>query len=84
MAVAILFLDIGPIAKLASAFKIVIFMAVNVAVIALRESRVAWYTPTYRSPLYPWVQIFGIIAEGVLLMTMGVGPAIALVVIVAN
>ncbi len=74
---AILFLDIGPIAKLASAFKIIIFMVINLAIIVLRESRVEWYRPTYRSPLYPWVQIFGLVTEGILLLTMGIGPAIA-------
>lgn len=81
MAVAILTLDIGPIAKLASAFKIVIFIAVNVALIVLRESRAEWYQPKYRSPLYPWVQIFGIVTELILLFTLGLGPLLTLLVI---
>jgi APA family basic amino acid/polyamine antiporter len=84
MAVAILFLEIGPIAKLASAFKICIFMAVNIAIIVLRESRVAWYKPKYRSPLYPYVQIFGLITEAILLLTMGLGPAVAMLVIIGS
>ena len=82
MAVAIIFLDIGPIAKLASAFKIIIFITVNVALIILRESRVEWYKPSYRSPFYPWVQIFGIVTELILLFTLGLGPALAVLAIV--
>jgi len=82
MALAILFLDIGPIAKLASAFKIIIFMAVNLALIVLRESRVEWYKPRYRSPWYPWVQIFGLVTEFALLLTLGVGPTVAVLAIV--
>ena len=82
MAIAIIFLDIGPIAKLASAFKIIIFMAVNLALIVLRESRVEWYKPRYRSPWYPWVQIFGLVTEFALLLTLGIGPTVAVLAIV--
>ena len=50
---SILLLDIGKIAKLASAFMLIIYMMENVAVIVLRETRVQWYRPTYRTPFYP-------------------------------
>ena len=68
---AILLLDIGKIAKLASAFMLTIYMMENIAVIVLREARVQWYRPTYHSPLYPFVQIFGIITTFILLFSMG-------------
>ena len=71
MALAISFLDVERIAKLASAFKVMMFMAVNACVIILRETAVQWYTPPYRSPLYPWMQIFGIISGMVLLVLLG-------------
>ncbi|MDE0881640.1 MAG: amino acid permease [Myxococcota bacterium] len=61
MAVAIVTLDVAKIAKLASAFMILAFMAINLSVIVLRESHVRWYQPKFRSPLYPWVQIAGVI-----------------------
>ena len=67
----IIFLDIGKIAKLASAFMLTIYMMENIAVIVLRETRVQWYRPTYRSPLYPLVQIFGIATTLCLLFSMG-------------
>ena len=77
MALTILFLDVEKIAKLASAFKVMSFMLVNACVIILRETSVQWYTPTFRSPLYPFIQIFGIISGGVLLMLLGWLPLLA-------
>ena len=68
---SIILLDIGKIAKLASAFMLIIYMMEHVAVIVLRETRVQWYRPTYRSPLYPLLQIFGIVTTLYLLFIMG-------------
>lgn len=67
---AIYFLNIGKIAKLASAFILTIYLIENVAVIALRETHIQWYKPTYKSPLYPYMQIFGIISTLYLLFLM--------------
>lgn len=63
--------DVAKIAKLASAFMILMYLMVNISVIVLRESRVQWYKPKYKTPLYPYVQIFGIIACFSLLIAMG-------------
>jgi basic amino acid/polyamine antiporter, APA family len=63
--------DVVKIAKLASAFMIMIYMVENIAVIVLRETRVQWYKPSYKSPLYPGIQIFGIISSIWLLFEMG-------------
>jgi len=41
------------------------------AVIILRESGVQNYRPTFRVPLYPWLQIAGIVAFGFILLEMG-------------
>lgn len=57
----ILVLDVEAIAKLASAFMLLIFGFINLAVIVMRESRIESYDPGYRSPFYPWMQITGII-----------------------
>lgn len=67
----ILALDAEGIAKLASAFQLFIFMLLNFAVIVMRESRIESYDPGYRSPLYPWMQYFGIITSLVLIVYMG-------------
>ena len=56
----VVFLDPAKIAKLASAFQLLMFSLVCLAVIVMRESRIESYDPGYRSPLYPWTQIVGI------------------------
>ena len=67
----IVVLDEEGIAKLASAFQLFIFMLVNLAVIVMRESRIPSYDPGYKSPLYPWMQVFGIITSILLIAYMG-------------
>lgn len=64
-------LDAAKIAKLASAFQLLMFALVCLAVIVMRESRIESYDPGYRSPLYPWMQILGIVSPFVLIFEMG-------------
>lgn len=71
MVVFIVVLDAEGIAKLASAFQLLIFIFLNLAVIVMRESRIQSYDPGYRSPFYPWVQIFGMLTSGALIAYMG-------------
>ncbi len=59
------------IAKLASAFQLLLFSILCLAVIVMRESRIESYDPGYRSPLYPWMQIAGIILPLWLITRMG-------------
>ncbi len=82
MGVAIVFLDVERIAKLASAFMVMMFIAVNSCVIVLRETSVQWYKPTYRSPLYPFIQIFGIASGLVLLFFLGYLALLGMIIIV--
>ncbi|WP_430907083.1 amino acid permease [Maribacter sp. 2-571] len=81
MALVILFLDVEKIAKLASAFMVMMFIFVNACVIVLRETSAQWYRPPYRSPLYPFVQLFGIFSGVALLIFLGLGPMLAIVAI---
>ena len=74
---AILFLDVVKIAKLASAFKVLMFIFNELSVIVLRETNAQWYKPSFRSPLYPYVQLFGIISGVVLLAFLGIMPLIS-------
>ena len=82
MALVILFLDVEKIAKLASAFMVMMFISVNFCVVILRETSAQWYNPTYKSPLYPYVQIFGIISGIALLIFLGFIPFLAILSIV--
>lgn len=71
------------IVKLASTFQLFIFMAINFSVIVFRNSKIASYDPGYHSPLYPWMQIFGIVSSLTLMFYMGWGAlAFTLITIV--
>jgi mannitol/fructose-specific phosphotransferase system IIA component (Ntr-type)/nucleotide-binding universal stress UspA family protein len=48
------------------------------ALIILRESGAQWYQPSFRTPFYPWVQIFGILGGLVLLFFLGLLPLIGI------
>ncbi len=74
MITLIVFLDLETLIKTASTMMILLFLLVNVAVIMMRESRVQGYRPTFRSPLYPWMQIAAILVYAFLLFEMGTVP----------
>jgi len=73
--VLIAFVPILDIAKLASAFQILVFAPINVAVVAFREGSTE-YEPEFTSPLYPWMQVFGAITGVALLSQMGTVPLV--------
>ena len=77
IALAITFLDVVKIAKLASAFKVLMFIFNELSVIVLRETNAQWYNPSFKSPLYPYVQIFGILSGIVLLAFLGIMPILS-------
>jgi len=71
---AIMLLDLENLVKTASTLKLVLFALANVSVIAMRESKQESYRPTFRSPLYPWMQIVGIILSVAFISMMGTLP----------
>ena len=73
MGLAITFLPVHDVAELASGFQIMIFIIINCSVIILRLSRRShsWYDPEWKSPLFPFFQVIGIITSAVLLYLMG-------------
>ena len=81
---ALVFVPIVEIAKLASAYQILVFAFENMALIAFRNSDAEGYEPTFRAPGYPWLQWVGIIGGGVLLVTMGWVPIIGAIVIIGG
>ncbi|CAN5919473.1 amino acid permease [soil metagenome] len=76
------FVPVIDLAKLASAFQILVFTLVNVALIIFRSSHMRWYRPEFRSPVYPWMQIAGIVGGLVLLTQMGSVSVVGAVLIV--
>mgnify|MGYP007000230974 len=71
MAVFILGVEIEAIIKLASAFKILAFMANELSLIVLRTSAPQWYKPSYRAPFFPWMQSAAALLCLGLLIAMG-------------
>ena len=67
----ILFFEIKEVVKLASAFQLLIFAFINLAVVVMRESEIEDYNPGFRSPAYPWVQIFGILGTLFMIAKLG-------------
>jgi amino acid transporter len=82
--VLIAFVPIDDIAKLASAFKILVFILINVALIAFRQGSIEAYDPSFESPLYPLPQLVGIVGGFVLLRYIGFVPLVGAVVIIVG
>ncbi len=83
MLAMILALDVASVAKLASAFQLMLFGTMNLAVIVMRESRIDYYRPGFRSPLYPWVQLVGMAIPVWLIALMGWFPVLGVLILSA-
>jgi len=66
-----LFLKLEILVEAASVVLILTNILACISVIILRESHIQNYQPSFRVPLYPWVQIIGIIGFGFLILEMG-------------
>jgi mannitol/fructose-specific phosphotransferase system IIA component (Ntr-type) len=74
MIVVIVFLDLESLVKVASTMKLLLFAFVNLSVILMRESKIVSYKPSFRSPLYPFLQIGGTVVYFFLIVEMGLIP----------
>ncbi len=81
MLIILLAFNVAEVAKLASAFQLLLFLLLNLAVIVMRESRIEEYDPGFHSPFYPWLQVAGMILSIVLIFEMG-GLSILFTIIV--
>jgi APA family basic amino acid/polyamine antiporter len=84
LVVLIAFVPVVELAKLASAFQILVFSFVNVALVAFRESGVESYQPEFVAPGYPYVQAVGLVGGFALLTQMGTLPILGAVAITAG
>ncbi len=66
--------DLENLVKVASTMKLLLFAFVNISVILMRESRIVSYKPSFRSPLYPFLQIAGTVVYFFLIVEMGTIP----------
>ncbi len=76
MLVIILTLPVEEIAKTAGAFQIVVYILVCLALIAFRRRDPSWYDPDFKSPAYPWIQLFGVVGGLFILTQMDPLPLI--------
>jgi amino acid transporter/mannitol/fructose-specific phosphotransferase system IIA component (Ntr-type) len=67
-------LDPTGIVKLASAFQLMVFSFICLAVIIIRESKIEAYDPGFKTPFYPWLNLLGIFLPYVLIFQMGIMP----------
>jgi APA family basic amino acid/polyamine antiporter len=80
----IAFVPVVNLAKLASAFLVLVFSMENLAVIVFREADEASYQPEFETPGYPYIQILGFLAGAVLITQMGTLPILGAVGIIAG
>ncbi|MBD3426598.1 MAG: amino acid permease [Candidatus Omnitrophica bacterium] len=71
MVASILLLRLEVLVKIASSLLIVLFIFANLTVIMFRKSRITSYRPKFRSPMYPYIQIFGVMSGVFILVEMG-------------
>jgi basic amino acid/polyamine antiporter, APA family len=74
--VIVVCLDPLKVAKLASAYQLLMFAFLCGAVIVMRESGLASYDPGYKAPFYPWLPLFGTMAPFLLIFQMGWLPTL--------
>jgi len=71
MVIGALFIDLEMVIKSASSVLIITYIFSCLANIIMRESHIQNYQPSFRAPLYPWIQIFGVIGFSFLLIEIG-------------
>jgi len=71
MVSVILLLRLELLVKVASSVLIILYIFANLSLILFRESKLLSYRPKFHSPLYPFIQILGIVAGFFLLIEMG-------------
>jgi len=80
----IAFVPVIELAKLASAFQILVFSFENMALVAFRVADLPSYEPEFTAPGYPFVQVFGFVAGIALLTQMGTVPVLGAAGIIAG
>ncbi|MBD3349155.1 MAG: amino acid permease [Candidatus Eisenbacteria bacterium] len=71
-----LLLRLDVLVKAASTVVLLTSILASLSLIVLRESRLSNYRPSFRAPLYPWLQILSIVAFAALILDMGLRPTL--------
>lgn len=82
---ALLFLlleSLEDLAKIASVLQLYSYAALNIGCITLRVAKPEWYEPSYRTPLFPYAQVFAAIACIGIIIYSGPFAQLAVVVLI--
>lgn len=82
--ITVLFLKLDMLVKVASGVLMLTFLLSCLCVIIMRESKLQNYRPPFKSPLYPGVQIAGIIGCSFLLYSIGIQALLACLALVCG
>jgi len=66
-----LLLPLKMLVKAASTVILFSYVLTNISVIVLRESKISNYQPSFKTPFYPWVQIFSVILFSFFIIDLG-------------
>ncbi|MFW6180481.1 MAG: amino acid permease [Spirochaetota bacterium] len=80
MMLVLALVELDLLVKVASSILILLYILANLTLILFRESRIVSYRPRFRAPLYPWLQVFGILIGFFLLIEIGT-PILAVTVL---
>ena len=64
-------LPLESLVKAASTVILSSYVLTNLSVIIFRESKLTNYSPSYKAPLYPWIQIFSVLLFSFFIVDMG-------------
>ncbi len=71
-----LFLRLDVLVKAASTVVLLTSILASLSLIALKESKLINYRPSFRAPFYPWLQIVSVVAFSALVIDMGMQPVL--------
>lgn len=74
MVFTIAFLSVEDLAKTASTMFLISFALANASVMVMRHARLQGYRPSFKVPLYPWLNIAAIVVYTFLIVDMGLIP----------
>ena len=69
--ISALLLPLETLVKVASVVILIAYVLTNLAVVILRESKLKNYKPSFNTPFYPYLQIFGIIVFSLFIIDLG-------------
>ncbi|MCU4926978.1 amino acid permease [Halobacteria archaeon AArc-dxtr1] len=84
MVVLVSVFPVQQIAQFGSAFQILVFILLNIAIVGFREGTIENYNPEFIAPWYPWLQFIGIGGGVLVLSQMGLVPFLGSLLIVVG